>query len=544
MKRSLFCRLLACLLALLLLAGCGGKTPATKTAEETATEAETTPEETEDERIGRYYVAGFEYGGYVSVPEGEDYEDFYIRLKEDGEAQFVSYGQKTAGSWKEKNGELELTIENEPGVVYEGTLKDGILVVTMGSGSHTYTFVRGKSEAKAYIAAHPAPTDSAEVTDTPTEDDTEEDTEENIAYLNYVLIEWNGEHLSRRQVGMFGLEIPETGKGQGYLSVEGDYWDVDWREAEGKLWITFDGKEHAGTFDGKMLVFDDDSLQAKFVFGLDEAYDIWEELYGENETGETREASAALSIEKQVVCDRDGIRITALHVIEDEHFGYGIEFSVENDSDSNIVITSGCISVNGATVFDSLYCGLHAHRSDTETVWMDSRDLEIYGIETIGEIKFSVSAVNEDTYEMIFSDEAVTIRTDRYAEMDAPKIPEDAVPLFSEGGITIYYGFLDVDEYDSTYSRLFFINKSGKTLYIRTVSLKLNDKEVDAFMFNDTVADGCVLGSDIEYEPVSLTDAGLENIDDIKSAEFEFEIVDMESYDTVLLTEPLKVQFE
>ena len=130
--RSRLHKLLALLLAAVLLAGCG-KTPETTAA----TEAE--------DVTGRYFLVAS--GGKVSAVLNEN---AYLRLKDDGKAVYeLSYDQLEY-KWKLKDdGRLTLTLEGEK---LQGTLADGIISISLDGRDRI--FVKGKKAAQKYIDEH------------------------------------------------------------------------------------------------------------------------------------------------------------------------------------------------------------------------------------------------------------------------------------------------------------------------------------------------------------------------------------------------------
>ena len=130
--RSHLQKLLALLLAALLLAGCS-KAPETTAA----TEAE--------DVTGRYYLTATD-GKVLPVLN----ERAYLRLKDDGKAIYELTYDQLEYKWKLKDdGTLTLTLDGEK---VKGTLADGVISIRLDGRDRI--FVKGKNAAQRYIDEH------------------------------------------------------------------------------------------------------------------------------------------------------------------------------------------------------------------------------------------------------------------------------------------------------------------------------------------------------------------------------------------------------
>ena len=153
--RSHLQKLLALLLAALLLTGCG-KVPETTAA----TEAE--------DVTGRYYLAASD--GKV-LPALNEHA--YLRLKDDGKAVYELTYDQLEYKWKLKDdGTLTLTLDGEK---VKGTLADGIISIRLDGRDRI--FVKGKNATQKYIDEHAdtvlIPPATAASTEAPAETSTE-----------------------------------------------------------------------------------------------------------------------------------------------------------------------------------------------------------------------------------------------------------------------------------------------------------------------------------------------------------------------------------
>ena len=545
-------RILAALLAAVLLTACGSQPEKT-----------TEPEETEDPNVGRYYIGAVERDG-KQVPVDEDaVESIYLRLKDDGDAVLQLPELKYDGSWKVKKEVLTLKLDSDDfkKEEYEGSIEDGAIDIVIDD-IHL-TFVKGKNAAKEYVKAHPvteaesteAPT--AKATEASTEAPTEAPGEPTVLYV----LQWNAWHPERDEIEDNRLELPADGS-EADLYVNGHHASVPWSSNGNSIYLTIEDRDFIASYldTGRTrMSITSGELQAYFVLGYEKALEVWDFAYGSDpETTEAPETTAAPAestasgnepgdgfvISEQVICDRDGIKVTALRTVYDEYQGRGIEFKVENSTAKDIYVASELTEANGAMLDDDFYCRAEPGKTETEILYFNENLLKGCSIEKIGHISFYLRAVDRGTYDTIFDvEEKVIIKTGDYADEDKPQLPKNAVLMYEKDGIKAYFVSTGMDKYDYMYSLLYFENTSGSPVAISEDTVQLNGIDIDGYIYNDEVEDGCILFCDLEYEKDSLKEAGITSLDDLTSAGFSFEFYDLETYADIAVTDLLKIEF-
>ena len=561
-RLHLLFRILAVLLAALLLASCGLPVkPATTEAEET-----------EDPNVGKYYLGAADARGYGFELDEDDVENNYLRLKDDGTLllQLQPNDIRIEGKWKVKKDVLTLELYNEEGAVEdecEGSIEDGIIDITIDA--YHLIFVKGKSAAKKYMEAHPA-TD-AETTEAPTEVSTTAATTEpettaapttaapaepsthefapGISISNYYVIFWNDWHSRREFLEVNYFSFPSNGS-KATLYIGNEVHQAEWSVSGDTLHLKFDaGRSIDAQIGDNCFTFNENDLKAYFVYGLDRALEEWDKRFSESgtteaPTGPGSEGSTPFTINEQLICDRDGIKVTAVKVVENERYGVGIELKVENNTDMDIYVAATTIAVNGAMVDNDFFCRAEPGKTETDVMFLDKDVLAAYSIEKVGYIDFCLHAVNRATYDSIFEEtKPARIKTSEYGREDKPQAPEDSGRIFDESGVQIYFVHTAFDNYGDLYSRLYFVNNTGKRIIVDYGDMFINGTEVDAFLY-ETIEAGCVLLCDMEYDDDSVKALGMQSIDDLKSAGFNFEFLEDDSYDSIAVTGLLELAYE
>lgn len=549
-KQKLFFRILAALLAVILLTSCGLPVKTTTTEEE----------ETEDPSVGRYYLGEVEVDGASQVVSEDDVENNYLRLKDDGKAVLQIGENKHEGSWKVQKGVLTLKLDDDDFKEdeYQGSIEDGIIDIEIDDVH--MVLIKGKSAAKKYAEAHPVI--QPETTEAPTEESTTEaptvasseepESTEEFYYMDYYVIYWNDTHPEFGEIKSNVFRFPSDSSAA-HLYLGTNEYVAEWKVDGTTLHLDFTTGE---SFDaelstmGESFTIKTDALDAYFVWTLEFAEKEWKKLYGESsetpaETNPGGEGLADCTIEKQTVLDRDGIKVTAERIEEHEYYGPGIVFTVENNSDKLVSVNSKAYSVNGAMQYDSFYCKVEPGKSGEEFLELDEEVLQLYSIEKVGYIDLQFYVVNTETYENMFTEDSpVRIRTSLFGNEDKPQIPEDSTKKYDKDGIQVYFVHTGVDEYGDMYSRLFIINSTDRSLEFFEDDVMLNDTDVDGYIIDDEVASGCVLICGLEYEEDSLKDAGISSLEDVTKMSFSLEFIDMDTYDDVAETGRIDIELE
>ncbi len=549
-EKSLFARIAAILTAVLLLSSCG--TP----------KATTEAEETEDPNVGRYYVGALEHSG-EQVPIAEDsVENIYLRLKDDGKVVLQLPEIKYDGSWKVKKDTLTLKFDSDDfdKEEYEGSIDDGIIDIVIDD--IRMVCVKGKNAAKEYVKAHPAtapetteeptteePTTEEPTTEVPPATSAEQptETEKPVTYSVYFAIYWNDWHPAREDIKKNYIAFPSDGS-DAILLIEGKSFKIPWSYNNLELRLTIDGDEILTVFTEPEIRIEEDDIKAMFVFGTSFATEDWDKLFGgepaESTTAEQPggQVSEGFSVAEQVICDRDGIKVTVLRTVTDEYSGRGIEIKVENGTDKDIYVSGKQTEINGAMMDDDFYCRAEPGKTETETLYFNEDLLKGCSIDKIGYVSFYLHAVDRGTYDTLFDvEEKVVIKTGDYGREDKPQRPKDAVLIFEKDGIKAYFVSIGMDKYGYMYSLLYFENTTGRPVGIYEDNLQLNGIDVDGYISNDEIEDGCILFCDLEYDKDSLKAAGITSLDELTSAALSFEFYDLDSYDEIATTDVLTI---
>lgn len=140
--------------------------------------------------------------------------------------------------------------------------------------------------------------------------------------------------------------------------------------------------------------------------------DSWQTLY---ETGPVILQTSAAGQYTQTYDDsgeeiynQNGIRVVAKSV-NDDLFGIGIKFYLENNTDKTVIVNADNVSVNGYMMTDLFYSDLAPRSHAVDTLTLLGSELEDNHIDTITDAELSLQITDADYYQTIDSTAPITL---------------------------------------------------------------------------------------------------------------------------------------
>jgi len=249
---------------------------------------------------------------------------------------------------------------------------------------------------------------------------------------------------------------------------------------------------------------------------------------GSSESEDRKDIVTSVSIEEQLLFERDGIVVTAKEYVTDDIWGDGIKLLIENHSDKSVTVGCNALIVNDYMISDLFVSGVAAGKSANKIMYLSNIELEAAGIDTVGQIEAYFHVYDSDTYETLFDTECVTIQTSEIANMDT--VPDDTgVELYNENGVRIVGKAVDENSFWGTAILLYCENNSGQNISISVEEMSINGFMMEP-LFTTTIYDGKMALEGITIFEEDLIQNGIESIEDV---ELKFHIYDTESYDTI-----------
>lgn len=251
------------------------------------------------------------------------------------------------------------------------------------------------------------------------------------------------------------------------------------------------------------------------------------------------DTAAEITIAETVLYDADGVKVTATGY-EEGWTGPEIKILVENNSDKNVLITSDSVSANGYMMpYAALYAEVAAGKKANETLSLMSSELDRSGIEVLAELQFYLQIQDPETWETVATSELLTLTTS--AAPYEQTVDDSGDVLYDSNGIRIICkGLMQDIIWDGTV--VFYMeNNSGKVISIYAENVSVNGFMQDVGLWSD-LRPGTKLIDGMSM--IDLSDLEIESIDQIENIEFNLRVVDANSWEDIVTTDVLTLNFE
>ena len=249
----------------------------------------------------------------------------------------------------------------------------------------------------------------------------------------------------------------------------------------------------------------------------------------------SNEPKTSVTIEEQELINQDGIVITAKEYVTDNIWGDGIKLVLENNTDKTVTVGCNALIVNNYMITDLFVAEVAPGKKSNEVMYLSNTELKAAGIDTVGQVEIYFHVYDSASYDNIFDSGCVTIKTSEFANMDTT--PEDmGTELYNENGIRIVGKAVDENSFWGTAILLYCENTSGKNVGISVEEMSINGFMMSP-LFSTIIYDQKMSLDEITVLSTELVTNG---IDEIEEVELKFHIYDVDSYNTIADSEPIK----
>lgn len=259
--------------------------------------------------------------------------------------------------------------------------------------------------------------------------------------------------------------------------------------------------------------------------------------HSDNEAGNA--ANGEVTIAETVLYEANDIKITATGY-EEGFLGSEVKVLIENNSAKNALITAEFVSVNGYMMpCASLYAEVAAGKKSNESLSLLSSELQQSGVETVAEMQFCIKVSDADTWDELAKSDLLTLTTSA-AGLEQP-VDDSGEVLFDSDGIKVVSKGLKKDMiWDGTI--VFYMeNNSGKPITVYAENVSVNGFMEDAGLWSN-LRDGTRIIDGLSL--LDLSDLELESIDEVKSVDFNLRIINAETWEEIVTTDTIALNFE
>lgn len=246
----------------------------------------------------------------------------------------------------------------------------------------------------------------------------------------------------------------------------------------------------------------------------------------------------AVTVEETVLLDESSIKITVTG-LEDGLFGTELNLLIENNSDENLTIQARNASVNGYMVDTMMSADVAAGKKSNDELTFSTSALKDCGIDTFATMEFSFHIFTTDDWEDYLDTDIITVETSA-AGTYTQTYDDSGSVLYDANDIKIIGKGLSSD--DSIFGPgliVYIENNSGTDFTVQVRDTSVNGFMIDTSMSQD-VLDGKKAITAVTFFSSSLEENGIEDITEIETS---FHIFNMESWDTIVDTDPITINF-
>lgn len=256
-------------------------------------------------------------------------------------------------------------------------------------------------------------------------------------------------------------------------------------------------------------------------------------------TSSSSSAAADITIEEAVVFDQGGIRITAKSFNAKGTFGPEVKLLIENDGSKSVTVQTRNASVNGYMIETMMSTDVAPGKKANDTLTFMRSDLDTAGITTIADIEFSFHIFDSESWDTIYDSDMIRIETSAAAGFTYT-YDDSGNQVYNDNGVEIVVKGLSESGSWLGPAVVVYIYNSGS----RDITVQARDVSINGFMVESIFSSDVVVGKHA-IDTITFLSSDLEEngIESIESVELSFHVFDMESWDTIVDTSPVTINF-
>ena len=245
------------------------------------------------------------------------------------------------------------------------------------------------------------------------------------------------------------------------------------------------------------------------------------------ETVPNQGVETGATIEKTVLVDEAGIKITALSLSEYSLVGPELKLEIENNTGSNQIVKAYNTVVNNYMVNGIMSVEVAAGEKITQSLIFSASEMQSCGITTVATMQIRFMANDTTTWAQTLKTGAIDLSTSA-AEGFNYTYEHEGIQIHAENGVKIL-AKTPITQGDL---KLYIYNGSDKTINVQTLRCLLNGVEVDPQFYKDLPVGKHVV-TEVIFPEELLEEAGVTELTNIQ---ISFKIMDVESGDLIAET--------
>lgn len=244
------------------------------------------------------------------------------------------------------------------------------------------------------------------------------------------------------------------------------------------------------------------------------------------------------NIEKIVVLEKDGIKVTAKSIKYGEIFGPELKLLIENNADKDVIIQAEYCSINDIMVNPIFSCTVAAGKKCNDSIHFLSSDIESFGIKAIKDMELKLKVLNAKSFTKVYTSDKIVLKTDAPESFEQEYYDNGSL-AFDKKDVKVVIKKIDKESSFLGSELLVYIeNNTDKDLKIQSRNVSIN-----GFMVNPIFSCNIVSGKKA-YDTITFLDSSLKEneIENIETIELIFKVLD-NKYKSYLETKPILINF-
>lgn len=245
-----------------------------------------------------------------------------------------------------------------------------------------------------------------------------------------------------------------------------------------------------------------------------------------------------VTVEEIVIFDQNDIVITTKG-IESTFMGTDLKILIENNSDKNLTFQVRNESVNGFMADAMFSEDVVAGKKSNTSITFTNNGLENFGMDMFANMEFSFHIFYTDNWDTYLDTDLINIETS-IASTYQQKIDDSGDILYQDNGIKIVAKGLSTNDSYFGPGLVLYIENNSNTDF----TVQVRDVSVNGFMVSTSMSQDVILGKKA-IDSVTFLNSSLEenDITDIENIEISFHIFNMNTWDTIVDTKPIIINF-
>ena len=256
-----------------------------------------------------------------------------------------------------------------------------------------------------------------------------------------------------------------------------------------------------------------------------------------DEEEEEEETPDTVYVKEKVLLDEDDILIKLTGLYGDEFTGPYFTLDIENNSEKDIRINIDAMSVNGIMIPPFFSEKLAAGEKEEGKIELYASELEELGIQLITDVEFRFIIREEGSLDVALESDIIKIEVLNTG--DYVQTYTFSGKVVNDGDYKITIGELGEDDFGEPNLKILIENMSKENINVQVESSFVNGIRTRGYISADVIA-GKKCFSVIVFDEDELEENDIEKIEEV---EISFSIYKMGTYDYLLETEEVKLEF-